>query len=363
MPEKITVLIADDSALMRKTLREIVESDAKLQVVGTARDGEDLLEKARNLRPDVITLDINMPRMDGLTALEILVRERIAPVVMVSSLTQAGASVSLQALEMGAFDCVAKPGGTVSADMSSVARELIHKLKGAAETGVKERLVRERGKATGAKGRPERRQPEKAAKARAPLPGAGLGYKAVAIGLSTGGPRTIFEVLPQLPATLNAAIFLVQHLPPHFTASFAERLDKACAMRCVEAQSGMEVAPGTIYLGQGGRQVNVLRRDNRSVVLRTPSRPVHVFMPSVDVMMHSVLAAYGSDTVGVLMTGMGDDGAEAMVAVTNAGGITIAESEESAVVWGMPGAAVARGGAQFVAPSWEIAERIVRAVR
>lgn len=365
MSKKIKVLIADDSALMRRLLKDIFAADPSLEVIGAARDGEDLLEKARALRPDVITLDVNMPRMDGITALRILMEEKIAPVVMVSSLTREGADITLQALELGAFDYVAKPGGTVTADMSSVSREMLSKVRAAAGAGLRERLSgRERAGKRGARPAANgcvRRLPRSTPRALAAGAPAG-DYKVVVLGISTGGPKTIFDVLPHLPADLGIAVFMVQHLPANFTASFAARLDRLCPMRCVEAQSGMKVEPGTIYLGQGGRHLNVRRKQDGEVVIRTPSRPEHTFMPSVDIMMESVLEAYGADTIGVLMTGMGNDGAKAMAKIHEAGGITIAESEESAVVWGMPGAAVALGAVQVIAPSWEIAAEIIKAI-
>jgi len=365
MAKKIKVLIADDSALMRRVLKDIITSDRRLEVVGAARDGQDLIDKAKEMKPDVITLDINMPRMDGMTALGILMKESIAPVIMVSSLTQQGAEVTMQALELGAFDYVAKPGGTVTADMSSVSQDMIRKIKAAASSGVLERLRSRPSRQKPAPRRAASPRPERVRKI-APKPTSSPNhanaFKAVAIGISTGGPKTIFNVLPQLPADLGAAVFIVQHLPPSFTASFASRLNQACAMPCFEAKSGMTVEPGTIYLGQGGRHLNLRRKANGEVVIRTPTRPTHTFMPSVDVMMESVLESFGQDTIGVIMTGMGDDGAKAMAMIHEAGGLTIAESEESAVVWGMPGAAVALNAVQIEAPSWEIAEQIIKAL-
>lgn len=366
MPGGIKVLIAEDSAMMRRVLNSILSKEPTFELIGAARDGEDLLDKARILQPDVITLDINMPRMDGLTALEIIMQEEIAPVIMVSSLTKAGADITIQALEMGAFDCVAKPGGTVSTNMSSVAGELINKIKAAARSGTLQRIAGRQSVGDSVRKNVRRKGPAKkssAAKAsRVHAPPATGKDKAVAIGISTGGPKTIFNVLPMLPANFPAPVFLVQHLPPNFTAAFAARINRGCPMRCVEARSGMTVEPGTIYLGQGGRQINIVRTSNDKVVIRTPSRPEHIFMPSVDVMMESVLNVYGANTIGVLMTGMGNDGADAMAKIVKANGYTVAESEESAVVWGMPGSAVERGGAKIVLPSWKIADEIVKAV-
>jgi len=359
LKSKIEVLVCDDSALMRKLLKEIINSDPLLNVCGTARDGKDAVIKARELKPDVITMDINMPGLDGITALQIITEEKIAPVIMVSSLTQEGALTTFEALELGAFDYVAKPGGTVSTNIKAVSDELIRKIKAAAGVGILEKLNREKLKRTS---RPEsgvRIEKQVALhKKKAPK----LGYKAVAIGISTGGPKTIFDVLPYLPEDLNAAVFLVQHMPPTFTSSFAKRIDSASKLKCVEVEAGMEVKRGVIYLARGGRHLTLFKKTDGHILIRTPSKPEHLFIPSVDVMMESVLSVFGQDTVGVLMTGMGDDGADAMVKIREAGGITIAESEESAIVFGMPGEAIRRGGADIVAPSWEIAEEIIKAV-
>ena len=354
---RIGVLICDDSALMRRALRKIIESDPDLYVAGTARDGEDAVAKARELQPDVITMDINMPAMDGLTALQIIVDEGIAPVLMVSSLTQDGAVATFEALALGAFDYISKPGGTVSHSMGPVSIELIRKLKAATRKGTLKKLARKgldmRRASTRSRERPRRRRWSASR---------GPGFKAVAIGASTGGPKTIFEVLPFLPADLNAAVFMVQHMPPTFTRSFAKRIDANCHFPCVEAEPGMAVEPGKIYLAKGGYHMTLFKKLTGKVVLRTTTRPKHQFMPSVDVMMKSVLDVFGSDAIGVLMTGMGQDGAEAMVEITKAGGMTIAESEESAIVYGMPREAIERGGARIVVPSWEIADEIVKAI-
>ncbi|MBW1705049.1 MAG: chemotaxis response regulator protein-glutamate methylesterase [Deltaproteobacteria bacterium] len=356
---KIGVLICDDSALMRRALRKIIESDPDLYVAGTARDGEDAVAKARELQPDVVTMDINMPSMDGITALQIIVDEGIAPVLMVSSLTQEGAVATFEALALGAFDYVSKPGGTVSHSMEPVSIELIRKLKAATRKGTMKKLARkgpdmQRG-STGSRERPRRRRVSASR-------GPGPGFKAVAIGASTGGPKTIFDVLPFLPADLDAAVFMVQHMPPAFTRSFAERIDANCPLPCVEAEPGTVVEQGRIYLAKGGFHMTLFKKLTGKVVLRTTTRPKHPFMPSVDVMMKSVLEVFGSDTIGVLMTGMGDDGAEAMVEIARAGSVTIAESEDSAIVYGMPREAIKRGGARVVVPSWEIAEEIVKAI-
>ncbi|MGJ5813661.1 protein-glutamate methylesterase/protein-glutamine glutaminase [Paludibaculum fermentans] len=349
--KKIRVLVADDSALMRQTLKRIIGAAADFELVGVARDGEDAVSKARQLRPDVVSMDINMPKLDGVTALQMILQEQICPVVMVSSLTQRGTATTFECLELGAFDFVAKPDGTVSANMGLVADELISKLKAAASRGIVDRHQRSR----------EPRLPY-----RPPLRDAPTGSTrkmAVAIGISTGGPATLQEVLPQIPVDVPASLFLVQHMPPSFIASFAKRLDDHCALKVVEGRSGMPVEPSICYVAPGGMHLCLHRKMTGELVIRTPTTPATLFTPSVGVMMASILSIYGADTIGVLMTGIGDDGADQMVAIRQAGGHTIAESEQTAVVYGMPREAVERGGACVVAPSYEVAREILKAVR
>lgn len=346
----IRVLIADDSALMRKTLKRILESDSGITVIGSARDGEDVVVKARELKPDLITMDVNMPKQDGITALQYIVSEKICPVIMVSSLTQEGAQTTFEALELGAFDFVGKPGGTVSADMNTVAEELVYKVKAAVGGG--SRLVTER----------LARTPAITVRRRARASSGNRIMKAVAMGISTGGPKMIYEVLPHIPRDINAAFFLVQHMPANFSAAYIKRLSDSCQLEVVEARAGTKIEPGHCYVGGGGRHLNVVKSANGEVVIRLTTRPEHLFVPSVSVMMDSVLNVYGQQTVGVIMTGMGNDGADSMVRIRQAGGATIAESEESAIVFGMPGDTIKRGGAEIIAPIWDIANEIVKAV-
>jgi two-component system chemotaxis response regulator CheB len=340
---------------MRRTLRHVVESDPEFELVGAARDGEDVLQKARELRPDVISMDINMPKVDGITALQIIVNENICPVVMLSSLTLKGAVTTFECLELGAFDFVGKPDGTVSADLGSVARELILKLKAAAGVGTLQR--------TGSQRRTRREEIVNAKPALAETNFArlkqGTAFKAVAIGISTGGPATIMEVLPQIPSELPGAVFMVQHMPATFTGTFARRLDDACGLKVVEVESGMEVQRGSCYVARGDAHLTLYRKLTGQIFIRTPATPQTLFVPSVNVMMESVLAVYGRETIGVLMTGIGDDGADQMMQIKQTGGYTIAESEESCVVYGMPREVIERGGACEVRPSWEIARAIL----
>lgn len=350
------VLAADDSALMRRTLRRIFEADPELELIDTARDGEDVVLKARQLRPDVVSMDINMPKLDGISALQILLAEEICPVVMLSSLTHKGAVTTFEALELGAFDYVGKPDGTVS-DLGIVGRELCAKLKAAAASAASGRLRRRRRGAV--------QTPVNEKKAASPAPEAArratrADTRAIAIGISTGGPSTILDVIPHLPEDINAAVFLVQHMPASFTGPFARRLNEASALTVVEAEAGLEVQTGHCYVARGDLHMTVYSSASGRLFLRTPSTPETLFRPSVDVMMESVLKAFGRSTIGVLMTGIGDDGAAQMVRIKEAGGYTIAESEDSAVVYGMPREAIERGGASEIRPSWEVARAILR---
>jgi len=353
MSSKIKVLVVDDSALMRKKIKQMLESDPEIEVIATARDGEDGVEKARKLKPDVITLDINMPVMDGITALKIIVEEEICPVIMLSSLTQEGAEITFEALQLGAFDYIPKPGGTISLDIERIKNDLIAKVKEAVKSSYR-KLKRK----ISFRKRKIKVKPAVSVSRREAL----VDYKAVCIGISTGGPKTIFDVLPYLPADLNAAVFLVQHMPPGFTRTFAERLNKHSEITVKEADAGDIVSPGICFLGKGGYHLTLLRKLRKEIAIRLTTRPKHLFMPSVDVMMESVLSVFGSNTVGVLMTGMGDDGARAMVKIRQAGGYTIAESEETAIVFGMPKEAIRMGGADIVLPSYEIADEIIKRV-
>lgn len=354
---KIKVLIVDDSALMRKALKEIIMTDPSLDVVGTARDGSDAIQKVHELKPDVITMDINMPVMDGLTAMQYILDAypKIA-VLMVSSLTEEGALTTFEALELGAFDYVAKPSGTVSTDIYRVGREIIQKVKLAYKNvnGQSIRARAERRSMTPPPPQAERRKQSEVMPTKKVT-------KVVVIGISTGGPGTQMEVLPMLPEDLGAAVVIIQHMPPAFTASFAKRLDAASQIPVKEVETGDVLQNGRGYLGPGGYQL-VVRGE--AGVLRLTSSPKTVFMPCVNVTMESILLAFGGkNIVGVLMTGMGDDGADAMVKIRTAGGITIAEDESTAVVFGMPKEAIERGGAEIVVPSDKVAEAIIKAVR
>lgn len=360
MNRKIKVLVVEDSAFMRKELKKILESDAEIEVV-FARDGEEGIAKAREIHPDVVTMDINLPKMDGITAMQYIVTENICPVLIISSLAQEGALITFEALELGAFDYIPKPGGTVSLNIKTVSEEIIAKVKQAAKSGAINRINKRMNKvkefnrymktASGIIQKKEVIHPNKKVK------------KAVAIGISTGGPKALAEIIPQIPEDFGAALFIVQHMPANFTKSFANRLNDHAHINIKEVEAGDIVAVNNGYLGKGGYHLLLRERPNGEIQVRLSTEIEHFFIPSVGVMMESVLAIFGKNTIGVLMTGMGDDGADAMVKIKNAGGITIAESEETAVVFGMPKEAIDRGGADIVVPSYRIIEEILKAIK
>lgn len=353
---KIKILICDDSAFFRVTMRHIIESDPGIQVVDIARNGEEAIEKAIRLKPDVITLDLHMPVVDGLTALKDIVRLKIAPVIMLSVATTEDAQATMEAMEAGAFDFIAKPNEIQSMDVQSAA--IIQKLKEAAASNIYGKLqksqqpIKENDNVSFLSSFPPKSSD----------PG-GNGFKAVTLGLSTGGPRSIFNVLPLLPPDLNAAVIVVQHMPPAFIPTFTRRLNRKTVMECIESEPGMEVEPKRVYIARGGYHLKLIKRSNSDIRIRQSKAPQHLFMPSVDITMHSVCDIFGPDTIGVLMTGMGCDGADAMVRISEAGGTTIAESEETAIVFGMPREAIKRGGVQHVVPNWGIADEIINAVK
>lgn len=350
MASPITVVVADDSALMRREIKNILGSDRELRVVGCARNGQDAVDMVAQLQPDVVTMDINMPVMDGITALQIIMMECPRPVVMLSSLTQEGAITTFECLELGAVDYIAKPSGTISIDIETQAAEIIAKVKQAARSRPGRRLRRRASVAVKAPSTTTRI-----------VVGGGGATRLVAIGVSTGGPKTLMEVVPLLPADLDAAVVVVQHMPEAFTGPFAQRIDGGSALCFKEAEAGDVLMPGCGYLARGGKHMVFSKPTaTRGALVRLVSQPSDMpHIPSVDVMMKSAVESFGANVVGVLLTGMGDDGADGMVEIRRAGGRTIAEHESTCVVYGMPAQAVARGGAEFVLPCFEIADKIM----
>lgn len=338
---RIKVLVVDDSALMRRLLTEFLTSDPGIEVVGAAPDPYVARDKIRQLNPDVLTLDVEMPRMDGLTFLENLMRLRPMPVVMVSSLTERGAEITLQALELGAVDFVTKPKIDLEAGIRQYADELIAKIKSASKARVRG-INTLHAPPTPSTTKRLFRTTE----------------KLIAIGSSTGGTEAIKDVLMGMPADAPA-IVIAQHIPAAFSGPFAQRMDRSCAMRVCEAQDGQQIVPGHVYIAPGDWHLRVVRDGARYVCRLDQSAPVNRHRPSVDVLMNSVAQNAGTNAVGAILTGMGDDGARGLLTMRDAGCRTLVQDEASSVVWGMPGSAFKLGAAEQVLPLSRIAEALL----
>jgi two-component system, chemotaxis family, protein-glutamate methylesterase/glutaminase len=358
MSQRLRVLVVDDSALMRKLIPQILARDSDIEVVGTAMDGAFGLKKIEELRPDVVTLDLEMPRMDGMETLRQVTRRFRVPVIVVSALTTEGASATFKALAMGAFDFVAKPRDAASAHMDEIAVDLIDKIKVAAKSKMRN---------TTAPVLPDRPRPNKPAMRLRREP-----TKVVAIGISTGGPNALQYVLAQLPGDFPGSIVVVQHMPEGFTDMFARRLDECCAIDVKEAQSGDLLIAGRALICPGDRHIKVRRMPLGNTVVLSDEQRMNGHRPSVDILFRSMAMEFGSRGLGILMTGMGDDGAHGLGLIKDAGGLTIAQSEDSCTVFGMPKAAIERGNAMRVVPLDMLAqtmalqcspEKIARAVK
>ena len=342
--KKIKVLVVDDSAFMRKALREILESDPQIEVVDTARNGREALDKVAQLKPDVVTLDINMPVMDGKEALKLIMETNPLPVVVVSSLTTDEAPITMELLDLGAFDYVPKPSGTISLDIHKVAEEIVAKVKEAyrARHRISSRKPSPRALKTSF-------QPTKR----------GLAEYIVAIGISTGGPATLIDILQDCEVDEETAYLVVQHMPPQFTPSLAKRLSEYTPIDFFHASHGQAVLGGHGYLAPGGWHMKVTP-DKKIKLFKDDS---YIYYPSVDVLFDSVAEVYCPSAVGVLLTGIGRDGAEGLLKMKQRGCVTIAESEETAVVYGMPAAAKEIGAAMEILPAYRIASAIKRHLR
>jgi two-component system chemotaxis response regulator CheB len=353
MNKKIRVLVVDDSAVMRQLLTEILNSDPEIEVVGTAPDPFVAREKIKLLNPDVLTLDVEMPRMDGLAFLRNLMRLRPMPVVMCSSLTQKGAAVALDALSLGAIDFVAKPVVDVLHGIKEAAQEIIAKVKMAARAQVRPLLDHAQARSAG-----DRHD----AGAAPPKLSAALNFAAtnriIAIGASTGGTEAIKQVLSLLPADVPGVV-IVQHIPKAFSGPFAMRMNTASVLNVCEASDQQPILAGHVYIAPGNQHLLVVRDGARYRCRLSDGDPVNRHRPSVDVLFRSVAQSVGRNSIGVMLTGMGRDGAEGMKEMRDAGASTIAQDEDTSVVWGMPGAAWQVGAVQTLHPLPKIAERIV----
>jgi len=343
----IRVLVVDDSAFVRQALVRMLASAPDIEVVGTAVDGKDGLEKAQALRPDVVTLDIKMPRMGGLEALRRIMTECPVPVLLLSSLTSEGGEITLRGLELGALDFVDKSSVHGQMNLLELAEELKGKVRALA------RVPRDRVHPLDAR----------LAEGRAPLSAPhARGAEVVVIGTSTGGPPALQAIIPKLPAGLSSSILVVQHMPVGFTRSLADRLASRSALPVREAQDGDSVAPGVVLIAPAGRHMKVQRRGSAARVWLDDEPRSALHRPSVDVLMASVAKAYGARSLGVVLTGMGSDGVEGLRAIRQTGGRTFAESEESCVIYGMPKAAVEAGVVERSVPLSRMADEILAAV-
>lgn len=350
----IKVLIVDDSSVVRSALTRILDADSGLKVVATAVDPYDAREKIKRYDPDVITLDVSMPRMDGITFLKNLMRLRPMPVVMVSSYTDAGAQETFDALALGAFDYVTKPSGR-DVDKELYKAELIRKVKAAAVANMS--ILTTETKSLSAKG-----DVVVGMSMKDPLERAKVKSKLIAIGASTGGTEALKEVMKRMPVECPP-IVISQHIPESFSSPFADRLNECSAVQVKQAEDGDLIMPGHAYLAPGDDHLLVVKEGANLRCRLSKSPPVNRHRPSVDVMFDSVADSMGKNAVGVLLTGMGSDGAKGLLNLMNVGAATIVQDEKTSVVWGMPGEAVKLGAAQKVEPLVRIPESIMQAVR
>lgn len=346
---KIKVLVVDDSLFMRRMIVRLVEEDADIEVIGTARNGAEGVRMVKELRPDVVTMDIEMPEMNGIEALGKIMEELPTRVIMLSSLTREGAEETITALQSGAVDFIPKPSGTATAGLAGAKEEIVGKIKAAARTPLSVLIAARRGVTRQTAWEPKRAATE----------GTKEFSQVVAIGTSTGGPKALETVLTGLPADFSHPVLVVQHMPAKFTLSLAQRLNNLCRIRVVEAENGQVVQGGTAYIAPGGYHMTLVRKQREIRIVLNQEPPQNGHRPAVDVMFESVTALPGLKKHYVLMTGMGSDGAKAMAQAKRQGAeSTIAEAQETCVVFGMPRAAINLGCVDHVVPLTVIAAKI-----
>ncbi len=359
MPDHIRVLIVDDSAFMRKAIQMMLADDPQIEIVGFAVNGKEGVEKTLELKPDLVTMDIEMPQLDGLTALRMIMEKQPTPVIMVSSLTSEGAQVTLDALDIGAVDFIAKQMSFASLDIVKIKADLQAKVKhihSRRRTLMAQHAIR--------KGRRAGSSPTKGAPGPAPtallVPGKKQKtVRLVSIGTSTGGPPALQAVLTPLPRNFPVGIVIVQHMPPMFTKSLAERLDNLCQISVKEAEDGERIKPGTAYVAPGDKHLLVCRSLSDTIA-KLSEKPVDtIHRPSVDVLMNSVADTIGQASLGIIMTGMGADGLMGLRAMKSRGADIIAQNEESCIVYGMPRAVIEAGIANTIAPLDQIAGEVM----
>jgi two-component system chemotaxis response regulator CheB len=352
------VLVVDDSGFFRRRLKEILASDPGIEVIDTANDGAEAVAKARSLRPDVITMDVEMPVMDGISAVRQIMSERPTPILMFSSLTHDGAKATLDALDAGAADFLPKRLEEIAGDHQEAKRLLCDRVRA---------IARRRTARAAAPVQPAAAAPATAANDTSPAtvrakPLARGKYKVVAIGTSTGGPVALQQVLSQLPADFPLPILLIQHMPGSFTPAFAERLNQGCAITVREAHDGDELKPGTAYLAPGGRQMEVVKNNGGAILRVRDSSDAEHYKPSVDTSLDSLVSVYPGEVLAIILTGMGADGREGVRRLKQSGAQVWAQDEASCVVYGMPMAVVEAGLADQVLPLSQIGVNLAQGV-
>jgi len=345
---KTKVLIVDDSAYTRQTMKKILQEVSSLEVIGIASDGIDAMAKTLRLKPDIITLDFEMPEMDGFSFLRWLMKERPTPVIMVSS--HADSKTVFKALELGAVDFIAKPTRSASLELQTIGKDLLRKVRGI--KNIRLDILSKNLELLEGEGIVE--IPEAGKKQRA--------IDVVAIGSSTGGPAALQIILTRLPSDFQAAMVISQHMPRGFTGPLSERLDKLSQLKIKEGEEGDQIKKGTVYICPGGFHLGITQKKEKLLIALKEGRPTDKYTPSVDYMMTSVAEHYGASSVGVILTGMGNDGRNGMLEIKTKGGYTIAEAESSAVVFGMPAEAIKTGAVEKVLPISEISSEIIRVV-
>jgi two-component system chemotaxis response regulator CheB len=347
MEKKIRVLVVDDSLLMRRIIADTINNDPALEVIDKAKNGQEALEKTFSLRPDVITLDVNLPVIDGITVLERIMRKQPTRVIMISAHTREGTAATMKALELGAVDFIAKPAGEVSLDIYKLKNEIISKIKLAANIDLDRFLS---AIASSAAYQPSRIRQSPVIK------------KLVVIGASTGGPKAVLELMQALPAGLPAAFFIVQHMPKGFTLSFAERISWQSKIKTKEAEEGDIVLADKAYVAPAGFHMALEKDANRLRVRLNQDALVNYVRPSVDVLLNSAVKLFGKNVISVILSGMGKDGLDGCRKIKEENGVVIAQDEKTSVVWGMPKAVSDAGLADMVLPITEIAEQIVKEI-
>ncbi|MFN4200109.1 MAG: chemotaxis response regulator protein-glutamate methylesterase [Fervidobacterium gondwanense] len=342
--EKIKVMIVDDSPFMRMILKDIIDKEPDMELVAAAKDGMEAVELALKHRPDVITMDVEMPKLNGIEALKEIIKRAPSRIIMVSSLTEEGAEITLLALELGAVDFVTKPSGSVSMNFRKMGPELVQKIRDAMKISLNQVVLR--------------RKPLAGLKVKAMVSG-----KIVVIGSSTGGPRSLDLVIPALPKEFPAPILLVQHMPPGFTKSLAQRLDRISALTVKEAEDGDVLKPGWVYVAPGDIHMGIKYQDRKGIIyLDKKTEKINNVRPAVDYTLDKVAEIYKENTVAVILTGMGKDGTKGAFKVKFFKGTVIAESQETCVVYGMPKSVVEEGYADFVLPADKIPEKLVEII-